>query len=101
MKIPKKLKIAGFIWDVAENKEVTNEGGCYGSTHNNLQKIFLEPKMTIQKRDQVFLHEILHAVWNSYGLSYNKDFNHDKEELVVDALSNGLYQVLRDNNLLK
>ncbi len=101
MKIPKKIKIGGFIWEVKESKEVTAEGNCYGSTHHSLQKIFLEPKMTKQKTEQVFLHEVLHAIWDHAGMNANKKFDKESEEMIINPLANGLYQVLNDNKLLK
>jgi hypothetical protein len=105
MKIPNKVKIAGFTWTVEKNvdvqRDVTREGNCYGSTHHVSQKIFVDPDITEQKTEHTFIHEVLHAIWFHYGLSKNKSFTPDQEELVVDSLSNGLYQVLKDNNLLK
>jgi hypothetical protein len=105
MKIPKKIKIAGFVWTLEQSTEhkrdVTREGLCYGSTHHSTQKFFIDPDITRQKTEHTFLHEVLHAIWFHYGLSKNKSFTPDMEELVVDSLSNGLYQVLNDNHLLK
>lgn len=100
MKIPKVLKIAGLVWNVKKSLDVTHEGSCYGSTHHSYQNIFLDPTTTKQKNEQTFIHEILHAVWSAYGL---KEFKAAKEfeEQILDSLSNGLYQVLNDNNLLK
>ena len=105
MKIPKKVKVAGFDWTVVKNtdvqRDVTREGNCYGSTHHTTQKFFIDPDITLQKTEHTFLHELLHAIWFHYGLSKNKALGPDLEEIVIDSLSNGLYQVLKDNNLLK
>lgn len=102
MKIPKKLRINGFDWEVKESQEIANEGQAFGSTHYEEQKIFLEPKATKQKKEQVLLHEILHAIWWECGLAqrYKKD-KPEVEEEIITALSHGLYQVLVDNKLLK
>lgn len=43
-------------------------------------------------KSATLLHEILHVVYDEYGLA--KD---DPEERVVTTLSNGLCQVIRDN----
>ena len=101
MKIPKKLKIGGLIWTVKEDDNVSREGNCYGSTHHTSQNIFLEPRLSIQKRDQTFIHELLHAAWDATGLSANKEFTQEKEELIIRALGNGMHQILNDNHLLK
>lgn len=100
MKIPKKLKINGFDWEVIESQDTANEGNCFGSTHFSTQKIFLEPSATRQKKEQAFIHEILHAIWWQQCVGNATD---DKtlEEKVISAMSFGLYQVLKDNNMLK
>lgn len=101
MIIPKKLKIIGFEWQVKESQEIADEGGCFGSTHTQTQTIYLELKASQQKKEQVLLHEILHTLWWQQGL--NQRYKDDKkiEEEVITTLSQGLYQVLKDNNLLK
>lgn len=101
MKIPKSLKVSGFTYQVVKDKNVSHEGNAFGSTHLATQRIFIEPDLSKQKEEQTLIHEILHAIWFSSGLAKNKEFTNDKEELIVDALSHGLYQVLTDNNLLK
>lgn len=102
MEIPQTVKIGGFVWSVEENEKVAAEGNVYGSTHHTKQRIFLEPNETPQKKEQTLLHEILHAIWHQTGLG--KRFIGDQskiEEEIVHALSMSLYQVLKDNNMLK
>ncbi len=96
MNIQKELKIGGFVFPVIESQEVANEGNAFGSMHFKHQKIFLEPSETIQMKEQTIFHEILHAIWWQSGLSsrYRKN-QPNLEEEVIDALSNGLYQVLK------
>ncbi len=101
MKIPKKVKVGGFIYPVIENADVANEGNVYGSTHLRRQKIFLEPSETQQKKEQTFIHEVLHAIWNQIGLNTRMKDTPKLEEEIIDGLSHGLYQVLKDNDLLK
>lgn len=101
MEIPKTLKIGGFTWTIEEHQDVAREGNIFGSTHQTSQKFFLEPNLSIQKQQQTILHEILHAVWWQSGLGRIWD-GPDKskdEERIIHALSMGLYQVLRDNDL--
>jgi len=102
MIIPPTLKIGPFIWEIKESEEVANEGNVYGSTHHSKQKIFLEPSETQQKKEQVLIHETMHVIWHQAGLGKRYDKDHPRiEEEVVHALSMGLYQVLKDNDLLK
>ena len=96
-KIPKRLKIGGFIWAVKRDNGIAIEGNCYGSTHYKTQTIFVEPEppCTQQKSEQCLIHEILHAVFWQTGL--NDRVEHKLEEEIVTALAHGLYQVLIDN----
>lgn len=101
MKIPKKLRIGGFVWTVEESEKVAAEGNVYGSTHHTKQRFFLEPNENLQKKEQVLLHEVLHAIWHQTGLGkrYASDAEKKMEEEIVHALSMGLYQVIKDNKL--
>ena len=101
MMIPKKLKIIGFEWQIKESQEIADEGACFGSTHTQSQTIYLEKRALTQKKEQVLLHEILHALWWQQGLSQRFTKQKEIEEEIITTLSQGLYQVLKDNNLLK
>ena len=104
MKIPKKLKIIGFEWGVIKDKkgdDVIYEGACYGSTHPSSQKIFLDSSATRQNKEKAFIHEILHALWWQMGLGKRKDIDKKLEEEIIDPLATGLYQVLKENGLIK
>lgn len=98
MELPKELKIGGFQWTVEEQKDIANESSVFGSTHTQSQKIFIEPGLNIQKRDQTLLHEVMHAIWWQSGLERIFD-DRKMEEKVVHAMAMGLYQVLKDNKL--
>lgn len=100
MNIPKQLKIIGFDWKIKEDRNVAHEGAIHGSTHSYSQTIFLDPDNTKQKQEQTFLHEVIHAIW--WQTALGKRFPESKmEEEIISALSQGLYQVLTDNKLLK
>ena len=101
MKIPKKLKIGGFIWEIKNNEEVNLEANAFGSTHFRKQKIFIDPTETQQKKEQCLIHEVFHAIWWQTGLLERYKETKEKEEEIIQALSNGLYQVLKDNKLLR
>lgn len=104
MKIPKKLKIIGFEWRIVSGKDgddVTYEGNCFGTTHTSTQKIFIDNEATQQNKEKSFVHEILHALWWQMGISKRKDIEKNLEEEIVHPLAQGLYQVLKENNLLK
>lgn len=100
-----KIKILSLDWTIEKNKDTTMEGNCYGSTHHSSQKIFLDPNATEQHLDEVYLHEILHAIFWQMGLGKMKEFSgkegRDLEEVVVHHLASGLTAVFKDNDMLK
>lgn len=101
MKIPKKIKIGGFVWQVEESEKVTTEGGVFGSCHHAKQRIFLDPNETEQKKEHTLLHETMHAIWWQSGLRERYKDTKNLEEEVIQALAHGVYQVLKDNDMLK
>jgi hypothetical protein len=101
MKIPEHIKSIGLVWEVKQNKEISREGNCYGSTHHTTQNIYLDPELPDQKKEQTFVHELLHIAWDGSSLSRNKKFESADEEMIVDALANMMYHIFKDNDLLK
>jgi len=104
VKVPKKVKIGGFVWQIiTDDQAVPYEGNAYGSTHFKSQKIFLDPENTEDKNKQAFVHEIMHVIWWQAGLTerYGRnDATKNIEEEIIQALSMGLHQVIKDNKLL-
>lgn len=101
MEIPTTLHINGLTFNVSVDKNVSREGECYGSIHHYTQNIFLDPEATTERKEQSFLHEILHAIFETSGLHSRYVKQPEMEEEVVTTLANGLYQTLKENNLLK
>jgi len=95
MKIPEKIKVAGHVYKVKwDDRYLTNEGYVGLSIHNKLL-IYLCKKyrgniLAKSVIEETFLHEILHCIDTNYN-------NHELSEEQVDRLSEGLYQVLKDN----
>jgi len=99
MKIPKKLKIGGYIWDVIYPYEFAERTDRFGFTDVIRKKIYLREvddggkKMPEAYIFETLLHEIIHAIdyiYNSTG---------DLKEETVIGLGRGLYQVLKDNKI--
>lgn len=88
-------------WLVEYDEKVTNEGNSFGSTHFRKQRIFLEESETQQKKEQVLIHEILHVIWYQAGLGVRYKDQEKIEEEIVTTLSQGIYQVFKDNDLIK
>jgi hypothetical protein len=98
LKIPNKLKVGGINYKVIKNYEFieTELGGQALHTEALIrlsQKGYNNGTYTKEKQEEVFMHELLHCVDRIYN-------NGKLEEDVVDRLSQGLYQVLKDNKML-
>lgn len=91
-----KINIGGFDYTVEENNDIAEQGSLFGSTHHNSQKIFIKPNTTKQQKTATLIHEVMHVIWFNTGLR-SRDNIREHEEEIIDALSNGIYQVLKDN----
>ena len=96
MKIPKKIKVAGHYYKIKwDNNQLVKEN-CIGQTINDFKEIklckYYKSKRARAKSEieRCFMHELLHAVDTNYN-------NGALSEKAIDRLSNGLYQVLKDN----
>jgi hypothetical protein len=92
--IPKKVKIAGFIVPVRIAKKI--KGGYIGQAHYEGNKILLAQntkynKISSQAMHECFCHEILHHISVRYSVKLS--------ESQIEKLSEGLYQVIKDNKL--
>lgn len=102
MKIPKKLKCCGLIFQVKESQEVANSANVWGQTQFKQQKIFLEKSETQQKKEETFLHEIIHiCLWQSGICQRLNRIDKDLEEDIVGSIDSHIYQILKDNKMLK
>lgn len=98
MRIPKKLKVGGMEYKVIQGY-IFKEVDLMGQAAHNQNEIRLADKephnsqtYNIQKKEECFIHEMLHAI----DCVYN---NNATDEKTVDRLSQGIYQVLKDNKL--
>lgn len=91
MKIPDKIRICGIDYDVIIKK--FNDESKYGRTYERTASIHLNSNLNIQVKEETFLHEIFHIInWVSeVGL----------DEKQVSVMARILYQMLKDNDLLK
>jgi len=95
MKIPEKIKVAGHNYKVEwDNKGLSREGlfgqANFTSTKIRLCKIYNEEKRAKTEIERTLIHEIVHVVDRHYN-------NCSLSEKTVARLSEGLYQVLKDN----
>lgn len=88
MKIPKTLKIGGHIYEIefVDGEKINNDCGEQNRARNTIK---LRKDLPQSQLEETLIHEVIHAL--NGGL---------KEEM-VDGMAMGIYQVLKDNNLLK
>lgn len=99
MIIPQRIKILGLQWEITRNLVVASTAEAYGSTVPTMQVINIDPGITALHAEQVFLHEMLHAIWWQMGLKIRNDQKNFEEDIIF-ALANGLHTVLKENALL-
>lgn len=97
MKIPNKVKINGIDYEVKKIKigEVPPlmKNHADGQTSYSECIIYLDNELNEQRMFQIFLHEIIHTIEWANNLDSSEDY--------IQSMSSGLYQVLKDNKLLK
>jgi len=93
--LPATIKIGYQDIKVSE-EDLVDSQGCYQA---ELSKIRIKEGLDGREQLNTVLHEILHAIVYTYGLK--KDFKTDEEEeKIVNALGNGLTEVLVRNKEL-
>ena len=93
MDLPEGIKVAGIDvvvvdWDHGE----ADTFGAYGIFCKNENMIKIDTSKDHRRVTEVFIHEMLHAIWAGYYLQ-----DSDDEERIVSTLASGLTQVFRDN----
>ena len=99
MNIPKTLKVGGIIYKVIKKKILDRGERKYSGLARHRQAIIEitthdnegEP-YDKQKLEECFMHEVLHCVDDIYN-------DQKLEEEEVNHLSQGLYQVFKDNKI--
>ena len=94
-KLPATVNVAGLTYSIVPNDDYTQGAEAYAVTsHRRLEiRIGVEPPTAVQQVRLALLHELVHTVANSYGGGTGEALS----EAWVDALSHGLFQVLREN----
>jgi hypothetical protein len=92
MKIPKKIKIGGHMVKIVFRAKVNDDNDC-GEADFEKNLIVIDEKMTQTMKEETLIHEILHWL--------NSDFHGDSpwSHSLLEALAQGIYQVLKDNKL--
>ena len=99
----KKVKI-GYQDIVIERETATfqKQSDCYGEYDHRKNTITIQNGLSSLDEANTLLHEILHGVAyvNSLTVSGQPLDSENKEEVVINQMTNGLAQVFRDNKWL-
>jgi hypothetical protein len=94
MRIPKKIKGFGYIYPVIQVKGLRDKEGKWDGLIDHRKGIIkLEKNVHHKRKEANLLHEIVHFVAMEASLNL-------KEES-IDRFAGGLYQILKDNQLLR
>lgn len=91
-----KIKISGIDYEVEFVEEIRDdihEVEYRGRTLYKENKLLILDSYSTEDKFRTLLHEVIHVLDN--------DFKLEMEENTIRRLTVGLYQVLRDNDLLK
>ncbi len=90
MNIPNKVKIGGQEYDVRLVPKVnTDNRNCDGQITYSEQLIEIRDDLKSDYLDCVFVHEILHGIYEHCGF--------EQDENTIDRLSRALQMVIKDN----
>jgi len=99
MKLPKKIKVGGHVYRIVFPYRFKERTDILGQADHDLNEIRLtdkdglDNKRVVSSVEESLIHEVLHCVdwvYNSGKL----------EEDVIKRLSQGLYQVFKENKIL-
>ena len=94
MKIPKKLNILGHTYTIEFRDRDKNDGASNPASCNIMEgKIWIDTRQSQDSKEAGLLHEIIEVInyLQALKLEHNK----------ISLLETGLYQVFKDNDLLK
>lgn len=92
MKIPERVKIGGLHMDVVFDEHLAAADERFGECDHMRGRITLDNTQPQDHKELTFFHEVIEKIntENEMGLEHRQ----------ITNLSNALYQVLVDNNLL-
>jgi IrrE N-terminal-like domain len=90
--IPSKVKVAGIDYEVHEVDGILERFNTLGQINYHKGIIELDSSLCQTRKEQTFVHELLHACFKEAGYD-------EQDEEMIDRVSTVLYQVLKDNQL--
>lgn len=87
-----KINVCGVDYKIIEQEIVDNDPLTFGLTTYANSRISIKKRLSIDRKKQTLLHELVHAIAHEAGFD-------DQNEEFVDRFSRVLYQVLKENSL--
>ena len=90
--LPSKVIVAGVTYTIEEKEyvEINDNANALGSCTYDKALIEVKSTMSDERKEEVFVHELFHAILNEAGFD-----GHDED--LVNRASKVLYQVMKDN----
>ena len=85
--IPEKVTVGGVDFKVSRVKGLARNASRRGETQYFDREIRLDPDLSPQEEEQTFIHEVTHAIEDTYDCHLS--------ESQVKRMSQGFYQMLR------
>ncbi|AZO96141.1 hypothetical protein [Halocella sp. SP3-1] len=76
----------------ADNLRDENDKELYGIIHHTQDEIEINTKSSVEKQKVSILHEVMHGIDVTYQIGLSEE--------QTEVLATGIYQVLKDNDLL-
>lgn len=92
--LPTSVDVAGVAYQVQEKEftEISDGANILGVCIYDKAQILVKSTMPKERKEEVFVHELLHAILYEAGFG-----EHDED--LVNRAGKVLYQVLKDNKL--
>ena len=85
-----EVKIGGIVYPIEIVNDFTGETGDWGQTNFKKSKITIDSNLEKQRKNQILVHEIVHALFFEAGIKDDED--------KVNRLGLVLHQMLADND---
>ena len=89
MIIPRKIDVLGIPYAVEEVDVVSRDGKEWGLIDYEKQTIRIDRALAPEKKCQVFIHELVHAILGNIG-----QYEWNDDESAVQSFAAALYHVL-------
>lgn|SRR3990167_11070747 len=101
MNIPDKVKIGAHEYQIIKESDIGDHDGRFGHTYVRKLKIYIDERVPQSQQEETFIHEVIHAICDQVRAFPLSDAGTEEEEKAVQSIGHGIYQFLKENNLLK